>query len=144
MNNSEKDFLTDIKKHLDESVDNLDGASLSRLNQIRNQALDSHDPKRSPIRNWLWAGGAALPALALGLLVYFGLPGQHYYTPQTTQVATSQPEETPVPYEVAAITTRPDHIDVDGLRILMGEEELEMLSDLDFLTWLNSEDEVGG
>ncbi len=136
MINSEKDFLDDIKQQLNTSVADLDGETRSRLNQIRAQALDRHAPKPRPIRTWLWAGSAALPALVMGLLIYFGLPGQRPHDLQT--------EETPPPFELASTNTASVPIDSAGLGILMSEEELDMLADLDFLTWFGSEEEVGG
>jgi hypothetical protein len=145
MSTSEKKFIAEITKQLDESVDNLDGATRSRLNRIRAQALDFHDAAPRTSRNWLWAGGALLPALALAFFLYFGQPGQHVTNHQTSQVATSHEATTSATYDVAAITSPPELLDTDKLKILMSTEELEMLSDLDFLTWLaNEDDEAGG
>lgn len=49
-NNSESIFLEKVQKTLDESVDNLDGRTLSRLNQARQRALDN--AKSRPLRLW--------------------------------------------------------------------------------------------
>jgi hypothetical protein len=143
MSNSEKELLTDIKKHLDHSVDNLDGATRSRLNRMRFQALDQSNPQPSPIRFWLWAGGATLPAVVLGFFIFLGPASHQAHLEQTPQVAALPVEETAPHYEVATMTSLPGEIDNDALKILMSEEELEMFTDLDFLTWFDN-DEVGG
>ncbi|MBU0679794.1 MAG: hypothetical protein KKD73_00060 [Proteobacteria bacterium] len=145
MSTSEEKFITEIKKQLDESVDNLDGATRSRLNRMRSQALDFHDAKPRTDRIWLLTGGALLPALTLALFVYFGIPRQHVHDQQTSQVAASHQETTSATYDLAVSTPSPELLDTENLKILMSTEELEMLSDLDFLTWLTHEnDEVGG
>ena len=144
MKNSEKIFLADVKKQLDESVDNLDGHTRSRLSQIRSQALDNSQQRHSTLKNWLWAGGVTVPALALGLMIFFGIPGNKAIDRHSLQIATTQIEEIPPSYDVAAIPTSPATLDNEDLGILMSDEEIEMLSDLDFLTWLSNENEVGG
>ncbi len=144
MSNAEKDFLAEIKKHLDESVANLGGATRSHLSRIRSEAIELQSRKPIRLRNWLWAGSTALPALALGIFIYLGLPNQQINAPQSSQVTTVQPEHTDPPLELAATSPASSDIDPDELGILMSEGDLEMLTDLDFLTWLSSDDEVGG
>ena len=142
MKDTEEKFLSEIKEHLDQSVDNLDGATRSRLNRMRHLALEQRQPKANRFRNWLWAGGAALPALALGILIYFGLPNQQGSDVQPPQVASHV--EQPPQVTVAAIHNLPEDLDLDDLEILLDDDDLDMLTDLEFLTWVNSQEEVEG
>ncbi len=143
MSNAEKDFLREVKKQLDQSSENLDAGSRSRLNQIRNNALDQ-GRKKVPMRPWLWAGGLGLPAIALAVIIFFGLPNQQTLDPQAPQVATVQPEDKEPSFDVAVLSPLPQNMDPDDLEILLSEDDIEMLVDLDFLNWLASTDEVGG
>jgi hypothetical protein len=102
MNESDERFAQDARALFVASVDELDGATLSRLNQGRNRALDE---LRAPHTRWMrWAPAAgAAAAVALAVMVY--VPG---------------PEVEVMP---ATVT------DMD---ILLGEESIEMFEDLEF------------
>lgn len=73
MRETSTDFLADPEQErlmreataaLDASVDGLDGATLSRLNRARQQALESR--RSSPLRRlWLPLGAAAFTSLAI-------------------------------------------------------------------------------
>jgi hypothetical protein len=100
------------KRAFDDSVSSLDAQTRSRLAQARAQALEQ--ARRRP---WWPARGlvpgaiAAATALAVWML----------WQDPTTQ---------PGGVEIAAL---------QDLEILLGEEELEMLEELDFYTWLDEE-----
>ena len=102
MNESNEKFAQDARALFDASVDELDGATLSRLNQGRNRALDELRAPRTRWMRWAPAAGAAA-AIALAVMVY--VPG---------------PE-----VEVMPAT-------VTDMEILLDEESIEMFEDLDF------------
>ncbi|MEN8257865.1 MAG: hypothetical protein ABFS09_08395 [Thermodesulfobacteriota bacterium] len=143
MKDTEQKFLRDITQQLDQSVESLDGATRSRLNRIRHQALEQTSASPRGLRNWLWAGSAALSAVVLALVIYVGLPSQQPGDLQPPQIA-GQVDSTAPPIEVAAIHTLPDDLDLDDLEILLDGDDLEMLTDLEFLSWAGSQEEVGG
>ncbi len=103
----------------DESVQALDGETRSRLNRGRQRALEAAAGARPAMlwRAWVPAGGvAAIAAVAVAMLLWNGaeMPG--------SQAAT-----------IAA-----------DFEILMDEDSLEMLEELEFYSWLDSEDDTGG
>jgi len=105
---------------LRESAATLDGQTRSRLNRARQAALDELPAARRPGTRYGWAlaGVAAVAVLTAVLL------------------NNRPPVEATVPLaEVPAAA-----VDLD---LLMAEEELEMLEDLEFFAWLETEDFVG-
>ena len=98
------------KQAFDKSVDELDAATLSRLNRGRHAALaEAGRPQQAWLR-WMPATGVA----AAALLAIFMLQG---------------------PADIEAITAP-----ASDLEILLGEESIEMLEDLEFYSWLDDED----
>lgn len=108
----EKIFLQQSKKQLDDSVDALDAATLSRLNQARQKALDA--PRSS-----LFFGNrtglvfASFAVAAIVALLWTATP--------------SQPPE----------TLAQQYEDID---MLTADADLELLEDLEFVSWLLEED----
>ena len=99
------------KKAFDQTVDGLDAATLSRLNRGRQAALDA---ARQPARQWLrWVPATGVAAAVLLLLVTQQGPGD---------------------VEVIAAPAA-------DLEILLSEESIEMLEELEFYSWLETEDE---
>jgi hypothetical protein len=99
----------------DESVAELDGDTLSRLNRGRQAALAELDSRRPRLAQWLPATGIAAAAAVALLLVTRG--------PAIDEIAT--PES------------------VTDMEILLTEDNLEMLEDLEFYSWIElSEPEV--
>lgn len=109
------DKLSDhINKALDDSVSNLDAATLSRLNQARQKALSSkHQSYFLHLR---------LPATALAAITIAVIVGSIWST-QTQQVE-----------QIVASTT------YDELELLSSNTELDLLEDIDFVTWLVDND----
>jgi hypothetical protein len=74
----EKRFIANVKKALDLDTENLDAGTQSKLNQIRQKALDAGERKSFDIRQWVtlpvagWAATACL--IVLGLAVYLQEP----------------------------------------------------------------------
>jgi len=116
MNPDEKEniFLRQSKKLLDDSVDSLDAATLSRLNQARQRALGKH-------RSNLFAGsrtGIVFASFAVAAIVAL----------LWTQMPLQQPETLAQQYE-----------DID---MLTAETDLELLEDLEFVSWLLEENQA--
>jgi hypothetical protein len=108
------------KQLFDASVENLDGRTRARLAQARNRALEratgSHRAARAfGARNWLATAGVLAAVALVAVLVA-----------QRTVV-----EDPGV--EMAAL---------DDLELLLGEDELEMLEELEFYAWLEEQEEV--
>ena len=108
MSKSDDKFADQAKSLFDDSVDRLDGATLSTLNQSRHRALEELTAGPSPM--WRWAPAAGVTAAVL-LAVMVTL------------------EEQP------AVDAMPDS--VADMEILLGEESIEMLEDLEFYTFID-------
>jgi len=115
MNESERKFEEAAKRQFDESVDGLDAATLSRLNRGRQAALEA---ARRPRRQWsVWMPATGVAAAALIAVVTF------------------QPRSTDGVLEAPA----------SDFEILMSEESIDMLEELEFYSWLDTQElEVGG
>ena len=106
---NDEDLQRQAKQHFDDSVDRLDGETLSRLNQGRHAALAA---AASPASAWLRyapAGGLAAAA-AITLVVMSPM-----------QDAVTVPDGNATEFE-----------------ILLGDDSLEMLEDLDFFAVMDA------
>jgi hypothetical protein len=111
------DFVTQAKDTFDDSVERLDAAALSRLNQGRHAALEqlANGNSKAAWMRWLPVGGVAAAALAV-IIVMRG------------------PEIESMPIEVAS-----------DFEILLEGESLEMFEDLEFYSWMDDvELDAGG
>lgn len=110
--NKDKEFLQHSRKLLDESVDSLDAATLSRLNQARQKALNT---RRASFFLATPTGVvfASFVVAAVVVLLWTALPQQ-----QLQQQLAQQ-------YE-----------DID---MLTADAELDLLEDLEFVSWLVEE-----
>lgn len=117
MSKSDDRFARDAKALFDASVDELDAATLSKLNRGRHRALDELGSARA---NWMrWAPAAGVAAAVV--------------------LAVTLTMRQPVDVEALPAT-------VTDMEILLGEESIEMLEDLEFYSWLDtveSEGDVG-
>ena len=108
----EKQFIDNVKKALDLSVENLDPGTQAKLTRMRHKALDAGERKGFDIRQWFtlpvvgWAATACI--LVLGLTLYM-----------------KQPNGSLPPLE-----------DID---LLAAEDNLEFYDDLEFYAWLAEE-----
>jgi hypothetical protein len=111
------DFVAQAKGAFDDSVERLDAAALSQLNQGRHAALEqlaSGSSKAAWVR-WAPAGGVAAAALI-------------------TVIVMRGPEIESMPAEV-----------VSDFEILLEGESLEMFEDLEFYSWMDdAELDAGG
>lgn len=107
-------FLQGSNQLLDESVESLDAATLSQLNQARQKALACHHTKAfSPLQKTAVFASLAFASLAIAAiasLLWLNIPQQA----ATQQLATS--------YE--------------DIEILTSYADLELLQDLEFVSWL--------
>jgi hypothetical protein len=115
--NSDERLAASAKQTFDESVESLDAATLSRLNQGRHKAL-AELQRAKPMRQWVrWAPATGIAAAAL-----------------ITVLVMRGPDEVVLP--VTPVT-------VSDFEILLDDEPLEMLEDLEFYSWIDSSDLTG-
>jgi len=113
MNKSDEQLAREAKQAFDRSLDGLDAATLSRLNRGRQAALAE---ARQPTRQWLrWMPATGVAAAVLLVLVMQQGPGD------------------------VAVIAAPEA----DLEILLGEESIEMLEELEFYSWLDTEELAG-
>ena len=103
------------KRLFEESVSALDAQTRSKLTRARHRALEEFD-KTAPswTAQWLPAGAVAAGILAIGVL---------WQEPPPRVVGGGD-------FNVAATT---------DLEILMGDEELDMIQELEFYAWLDEQ-----
>lgn len=94
-----------------DSLESMDGATRSRLTQARHRALDELNTARRWRSGWLPAGAVAASVLAVWLIVGVQPDG-----PGQQQLVVD-----------------------DGMELLFGDEELDMLEDLEFYAWLDEQ-----
>jgi len=113
MKKTDEQLAEAAKKAFDQTVDGLDAATLSRLNRGRQAALAV---TREPVRQWLrWMPATGVVAAVLLALVIQQGPGD---------------------VDVIAAPAA-------DLEMLLGEESIEMLEDLEFYSWLDTEELAG-
>lgn len=112
---SDKDptFLNQVVDVLDQSIEHLDGRTLSRLNQARHRALAT--PARPRWVNLPWLKAGALAAVILALV-----NGWMMFT-------------TP---ELQTLTT-------DDFELVITNDDYELMQDLDFFTWMIEQEHAG-
>jgi hypothetical protein len=109
MNEPNDTFERKAKAAFDASVDELDAATLSRLNRSRHEALAELERTEHRWSLWMPATGVAAAVLVAVLLLQ---------SPATID-------------DIAAPTT------VTDFEILLGEDSIEMLEDLEFYSWID-------
>jgi hypothetical protein len=113
------------------SVDELDAATLSRLNRSRQQALALAEGRNRA--GWRWTVWAPVGALAAGVLA--------------AALLLHSPSETGAPVQVAATATSAD-VQQEPLELLTAGEDLDLATeaDLEFYAWVElatADDGVG-
>lgn len=108
----DKRFEENAKAAFDGSVERLDAATLSKLNQGRQAAL-AELVKASPVRQWSrWMPATGMAAAALVAIVVLRGP------------ATVEPPDG-------------SNATVTDFEILMGDDALDMLEELEFYSWID-------
>ncbi len=111
------EFLKQTRRQLDRSADSLDGETLSRLNQARQQALSGHTKHRFiPF---------TLPAAGIMASISIAIISAWLWTSQPWQT-----QQIPLAY------------DDEDLNILTSDTELELLEELEFVSWLVLEKDI--
>ena len=108
----ERDLAVQAKALFDDSVERLDAATLSRLNQGRQKALEevrAAGPAGQWAR-WVPAGGVAAAAV-VAVFVWQGVPVEHS-APAANSAA--------------------------DFEIMLSEDSLDMLEDLEFYSWIDT------
>ena len=114
MNTTDEKMADKARKAFDQSVDGLDAATLSRLNRARQRALAE---RRSPVREWVrWAPATVAVAAVVVALTMLQPPADVEFTPASPA----------------------------DLEILLGEDSIEMLEELEFYSWLETQEENDG
>ena len=115
MNEQHDAFEKQLKETFDESVDSLDGATLSKLNRGRHEALAQLQKPRQQWSRWMPATGAVAVILVAVVVLQ---------TPSAID-------------DVAGIAT------VTDMEILLGEDSIEVLEDLEFYSWIDMAEAEG-
>ena len=117
MKSTDEAFNKQAKASFDETVEQLDAATLSKLNRARHAALAE---MQQPTRQWSrWMPATGVAAAVLVAVMVMQNPAGF---------------DEPLPAAVA------------DMEILLGEDSLEMLEDLEFYSWLDvveQENDVG-
>ena len=108
----EKELTAQARELFDDSVERLDAATLSRLNQGRQQALQEirETGTAGQWARWVPAGGLATAAV-VAVVVWQGMPVEH---------------------SAPAAGTATD------FEIMLSEDSLDMLEDLEFYSWIDT------
>lgn len=108
-----KDFLDQVRDVLDQSTASMDAQTASRLNRARQQALDLGLKPRS---RWAWPSLALATAasLTLALSLILRMP------------------------DTASLPTAAEDLSQD-LELLAGNEDLELIENLEFYAWLEQQ-----
>ncbi len=114
MNQDNEDKLTrNIKQTLDDSVASLDGNTLSRIRQIRGQAIDKAiDKTDTPQSNWsiIMSGALATACvMVFAVMILLKSPVSNHAVP------------------------------LDDLDLISSSESLELYEDLEFYEWLEDD-----
>jgi len=113
---SEKAFAANVRKVLDAESDNLDAATRSQLNRIRQEALEAGGrPRGYRLRGGMrWLAGAAATA-AIAAVVYVNT------ATAPLEIGSPQP--------------------LDEFDIIALEESLDFIEDIEFYAWLAETDD---
>jgi hypothetical protein len=116
----------------EDSTSHLDAATLSRLNQSRQRALEAAGRRAPVTQRWLtWAPAGAIAAAALVAVLVLRTPAA------PDNVATNA---TPNPSALTTTDTSPDAA-LDPLTVVAAGDDLELAAeaDLDFYAWVELE-----
>jgi len=114
MSNNNTEFETQLAHQLAESVEHIDAANLSRLNQARHTAIEKTNKQRFALP--IWSTGVAASVAGL-FMIYLSLPIgigiQHTINEPLASIA------------------------------LFEQDELDLYEELDFYEWLEQEQQHG-
>jgi len=113
MNKTDENWVQQTKEAFDQPADGLDAATLSRLNRGRQAALAEAAQPHRQWLRWMPATGAAAAVLLLVLT-----------------------RQGPGDFDVITAPAM-------DLEILLGEESIEMIEELEFYSWLDTQELEG-
>jgi hypothetical protein len=117
MTDEKDDLAGNVRDTLDRSVEHLDAATLSRLNQARHNAL-AVKQRHGGVMPWLTAG--SLAAIVVAILA--------------SRLMLTTPDTLTENMPIASIEDA-EFIDVS--------EDIDLLDDLDFVSWMVTQDNAG-
>jgi len=106
-----QDFKTFARDHLNDSLDDIDGITRTRLSAIRSEAVSSRPPKN----NWFML--ASLTTATAALMLIWVVPQQqskHDFDTTMTNIA------------------------LEDINILASDIDVELLEDVEFYQWLEN------
>jgi hypothetical protein len=115
MNEPDDTFDKKLKATFDASVDELDAATLSKLNRSRHAALAELQRPGHQWSIWMPATGVAA-AVVVAVMVMLSPTG---------------------------VNELPGAATVTDMEILLGEDSIEMLEDLEFYSWIDTAEKEG-
>ncbi|MGI9291049.1 MAG: hypothetical protein ACR2QG_07205 [Gammaproteobacteria bacterium] len=113
-------FTQRVKAMLDAEADELNAPVRSKLNQVRQAALDELPAEKSGLLaglNWGYVSAVSLTVCMFITMWFFDL-------------TLIEPDEAP------AVVVNEDPVTVEDFDMLLSTTDLEMMSDLDFYAWL--------
>lgn len=113
---SEEALVAHIKQQLDDSCDSLDYATQLKLKQAREKALSQSAASTSRLKRWQWIG---IPSLAATAAVAIITISSVINTPSSGE--------------------SPESLFFQDLELLAAEEDLELIEELEFYQWLESD-----
>lgn len=120
---AERTLLRDSARLIESKSATLDAATLSHLHQARSAALQQ---KRDTQWNWMPLGGAVTAAALIAVVLQVGPDG---HEPNTT---------VPLPQLAGSVPA-----EIDDFEMLASAADIELLEDLEFYMWLDSDEGVG-
>jgi len=103
---TDKAFLKSLTDTLDESIEHLDGHTLSRLNQARHRALAQTEKPHFFNAQWIKAGAIAAVIITL-------VNGWMMFSSPSIQ-----------------------QMNTDGFELVIANEDFELMQELDFIAWM--------
>jgi hypothetical protein len=106
-----------VSAALNESIEHIDAATLSRLNQARHRALSA---KHRHTAGLPWLAAGSLAAIAIAVLA--------------TRLLLTSPATLDDNMPIASI---------DDAEFIVVSEDIELLNDIDFVSWMVTQDNAG-
>ena len=114
----EEEFIEEVRRTLDESTEALDTGTTARLSRARKQALEGQGERAARSRGWYRSPLAGLAAASVLVIV-----GALYFS------------------SIGGFSANGS---VEDVELLASTEELTLLEELDFYTWLASDEDYTG
>jgi hypothetical protein len=114
---SDEVLINQIKQQLEDSCESLDYATQLKLKQARDKALSQKPTDSRQVRTWKWVGMPSLAAAAAVAVITFSNLQPH------------NPES-------------PESLIFQDMELLAVEEDLELIQELEFYQWLETNDAI--